>query len=286
MKMFSDTRERIIKNIEEETSSSDETEISVTDSNDSRVLRHGKKLSSPSSLSSSKKKKVTTTRASTSSQSSHEKEKKSDTDNDQDECQQGEYVVENILGRRVNTATDKVEYLIKWAGWNKKYNSWEPEENLSCPELVSKFLENHKASSSTSPTTTSNSSSKRPSQPSSSASKKKRKSEPKPGTSREKRETRGKKYHEDDESSETDFSDPDNDPDGLTGFERGLMPKGIEGVGIVDGKLMFLINWHGCRFTDILTAEEVRERCPQLVIDYYQNKIVWPLSLEVTENGV
>ncbi|XP_014672681.1 PREDICTED: histone-lysine N-methyltransferase SUV39H2-like [Priapulus caudatus] len=30
-------------------------------------------------------------------------------------------------------------YLVKWKGWGKKYNSWEPKENLFCRQLLKEF---------------------------------------------------------------------------------------------------------------------------------------------------
>ena len=52
------------------------------------------------------------------------------------------YEVEKIVGRRIKFG--KVEYLLKWKGFPKKYNSWEPEENLECIELISEYGKNEK----------------------------------------------------------------------------------------------------------------------------------------------
>ncbi|TDH15461.1 hypothetical protein EPR50_G00031690 [Perca flavescens] len=52
-----------------------------------------------------------------------------------------EYVVEKVLDRRVVKA--RVEFLLKWEGFSD--NTWEPQDNLDCPDLTTEYMQKHKA---------------------------------------------------------------------------------------------------------------------------------------------
>ena len=50
-----------------------------------------------------------------------------------------EYEVESIVSKR-ESDEGKVEYLVKWKGWNASDNTWEPVDNLqSSQELIDEF---------------------------------------------------------------------------------------------------------------------------------------------------
>ncbi|CAJ0600426.1 unnamed protein product [Cylicocyclus nassatus] len=48
------------------------------------------------------------------------------------------YVVEAVINKR-KAKDGKVEYLLKWQGFPLEESTWEPEENVSCQELIAEF---------------------------------------------------------------------------------------------------------------------------------------------------
>lgn len=62
-------------------------------------------------------------------------------DNERNEKEdQKEFEVERII--EVHFKKNKTrEFLIRWKGFAASDDSWEPEENLNCPELISKFMQ-------------------------------------------------------------------------------------------------------------------------------------------------
>jgi len=63
------------------------------------------------------------------------------------------YFVESILDKRVQSG--RIEYLIKWEGYDEQYNSWEPKKNVSSV-LIKEFENNMSQNNSKTKTTTTN----------------------------------------------------------------------------------------------------------------------------------
>jgi hypothetical protein len=123
-----------------------------------------------------------------------------------EEEEEEEFTVEKIVDKRQRSG--RVEYFLKWKGYSNDDNTWEPVENLDCPDLIAEFEEQRKKKKLE-------------------VKKKeedKRKSEGKP-------ETEKKKKKADDEVRPR-------------GFDRGLDPEKIIGATDASGELMFLIKWY------------------------------------------
>ncbi|CAG9809670.1 unnamed protein product [Chironomus riparius] len=56
-----------------------------------------------------------------------------------DEGSEEEYEVERIVEMRMKKDGSR-EFLVHWKRWSTDYDTWEPEKNLSCPDLIEKFM--------------------------------------------------------------------------------------------------------------------------------------------------
>ena len=56
-----------------------------------------------------------------------------------------EFEVEKILEKKIEKKTKNVLYLNKWKGYEDADNTWEPEENLDCTNLIEEFEPAEKA---------------------------------------------------------------------------------------------------------------------------------------------
>uniref|UniRef100_A0A8D3D3D4 Chromobox homolog 5 (HP1 alpha homolog, Drosophila) n=1 Tax=Scophthalmus maximus TaxID=52904 RepID=A0A8D3D3D4_SCOMX len=163
-----------------------------------------------------------------------------------------EYVVEKVLDRRV--VKGRVEFFLKWKGYSDKHNTWEPEKNLDCPELISEFMKTYKKSS----TSTTSSSSSGPL-----------------GRSKDSSSSKKRSSDDDEEGGSKAKKKKEDDILVARGFERGLEPEKIIGATDSCGDLMFLMKWKDSDEADLVLAKEANHKCPQIVIAFYEERLTW-----------
>lgn len=152
------------------------------------------------------------------------------------EEEEDEYVVEKILDKR--TANGKTEYFLKWKGYPESENTWEPVENLDCPEMIKEFEEEWKKMKKETST---------------------------------KRKLNGAEGGSDSQPVKKKAQDEHH----RRGFDRGLQPDRIIGATDSSGELMFLIKWQGCDEADLVSSKTANVKCPQIVIKFYEERLTW-----------
>lgn len=160
-----------------------------------------------------------------------------------------EFSVEKVLGHRIKNG--KVEYLLKWKGYSDDDNTWEPEDNLDCPELISAYetarlkREREAAAPPVPPVV------------------------PPPVTdavmeeslASRKRSRRGDKKKK---------GEPLQEIEKPRGLARGLAPEKILAGQLFHGTLYFLVKWQNCFDVDVVPGHDLGEAYPDFVINYYE----------------
>ncbi|CAG0894285.1 unnamed protein product [Darwinula stevensoni] len=159
---------------------------------------------------------------------------------EEEEEEEEQYVVEKIIDKRIRGG--KVEYLLKWKGYGDEDNTWEPEENLDCQELIRDFNAAREAEAK--------------------KDDKKRKSDKNPAAG----------SSADDKKKMKMSREEDSRP---KGFDRGLEAEKIIGATDTNGELMFLMKWKDADEADLVPARIANVRCPQVVIKFYEERLTW-----------
>ena len=152
-----------------------------------------------------------------------------------EEAEAGEFTVERIEDKRV--CNGKTEYYLKWKGFPRSDNTWEPVENLDCPDLIAAFEESLKN---------------------------KKEAKKRPCTTPVNELKAKRKAAEDEKDNRKTM-----------GFDRGLEPSKIIGATDSSGELMFLMKWKGSDEADLVPAKQANVKCPQVVIQFYEERLTW-----------
>jgi len=170
-----------------------------------------------------------------------------------------EYVVEKVLDRRV--VKGRVEFFLKWKGYSEKHNTWEPEKNLDCPELISEFMKTYKKPGAASTPTSGGSKASTASS----------------GRTKETSSSKRKNSDDEEEVEPANKAKKKKEEEVLVarGFERGLEPEKIIGATDSCGDLMFLMKWKDSDEADLVLAKEANVKCPQIVIAFYEERLTW-----------
>ncbi|CAF0905729.1 unnamed protein product [Didymodactylos carnosus] len=196
-----------------------------------------------------------------------------------------EFIVEKIVDRRVRNG--RIEYFLKWKGFSETENTWEPETNLDCPDLISDYenraaqkgryssginvLQQHDHQLSL----------KRKSSDDSSNH-----SLPTYGST-----SSGKRLRNDNNNNsrigKTSITSLQgtNDETLASAFDRGLEPEKILGATDACGELMLLMQWKGTGEADLVPARICNTRCPQIVIRFYEERLTWINPSDMNENN-
>lgn len=171
--------------------------------------------------------------------------------------QEGIYFVEKIFGKRIYK--NKLQYYIKWKGYSVDYATWEHVENLNCDRLIKKFEDTLKH------TKNEKKFKKQPKRRNTS----KNRNEKADGRKIKKKKKEGKKEKQEDiEEREENKEEKGNVK------KKILEPESIIGVIYNNGKFKYLIKRKGTSQRHIITSDEAVKVCPQLVIEYFVERII------------
>lgn len=182
------------------------------------------------------------------------------------EPEEEEFSVEKVLDRRIKHG--KVEYLLKWKGYSDNDNTWEPEENLDCPDLIEAYEEERKKNGGVKAAES-------------------KKDDTKTDVAKRKSTSHDSSDNEEKKPDDLDISKSDRKGGGgkrrkkttkPNGFERGLEPEKIVGATDIHGGLTFLMKWRGTEEADLVPARIANVKCPQIVIQFYEERLIWHSS--------
>ncbi|KAI4810558.1 hypothetical protein KUCAC02_013498 [Chaenocephalus aceratus] len=164
-----------------------------------------------------------------------------------------EFVVEQIILRRIFNG--RVEYFLKWKGFTDADNTWEPEDNLDCPELIQEFLRNTHFFNE--------------------EEQNEQEFIPKEEMTEQETEISCMQSLQQAHTVQSNSEPNDEQSETPTNLSTHLEPECIIGAADRKGELMFLVKWKNSDDVALLPAREASARCPQVVIDFYEQKLTW-----------
>lgn len=197
-----------------------------------------------------------------------------------------EYSVEAIRSKRKNKETGVDEYLIKWVGYPESDNTWEPLENLKCPDLIAKFNEQEankkrrKKAERTASSSASTQAKKRPRRDAASNASTQ-------GSEDTTNDDANSLFLEDDDDdiesstrktsqSSRNNQQSTNDQVALKGFQRGLPIEEIISAGVGDDNtLYFFVKWQGRTEIDMVEVEELEKNGSYELCRWYRDRLAW-----------
>lgn len=192
------------------------------------------------------------------------------------------FSVEKIVSKRV--VGGKTQYLLKWKGYDSDENTWEPEENLDCQDLLREFNRKTKMRDegrSSGPAATANMSVATVTVTPTAEEKEKRVKKkvaersgdnasslsPSSGLPKTAGQNGGK-------TGKTELVEA-AEQENQSGFEKGWQAEEILGATEIDRQILFLIKWSGHSEPTFVLSSEANVKIPQLVIAFYESKLTW-----------
>lgn len=201
-----------------------------------------------------------------------------------------DYEVESVMGEKIENGARY--FLIKWKGYNEEDNSWEPEDQVECVDLIEKFRDlsrstvkrpakrpaevAHKSPSSSKKTKLSPKKAKITPKKAKNTSKKAKTT---PKTAAKKMRGRKAAKSQDPDDTDDDGTDEDvhaNESDGdgelITGDDLEFEVEKIVEQRVFDDQKEYKIRWKGCSAKDDSWEHEDNISCPDILAAFLKKK--------------
>ncbi|CAF0849248.1 unnamed protein product [Rotaria sordida] len=167
-----------------------------------------------------------------------------------------EFIVERIVSHRFRNG--RKEYLLAWKGYPEEENTWEPQQNLDCPDLIEEYenrimQKSHYINES------------------STSLKRKSSLDQAPVQNKRGRPSNDSLSHRNYSKQQTSSIRTEE----ASAFDRGLEAEKILGATDATGELMLLVQWKGTAEADLVPARICNIKCPQIVIRFYEDRLTW-----------